>query len=139
MTSAKILYFAYCSNICEQRLFERIGYVKEIGKKRLFDYRLRFNVGLSKSRCFANIEYAKGSSVTGILYEISAEQLDILDKYEGFYNKKFFVDDGTVIITYVGNKYFLRKKDGNITDEYRQVIKNACLRKGILTTLKSLI
>lgn len=135
----KLYYFAYGSNMSVVQLFSRIGTVKEIGKKVLHGYRIRFNCGLSKKRCFANIEEGSIKDfVVGVLYEISYEQLNILNLYEAFYDNIFFKEEDKFIVSYISKKETTLKNDGNITDEYKHIIKQTCLKRSILSTLKKL-
>jgi gamma-glutamylcyclotransferase (GGCT)/AIG2-like uncharacterized protein YtfP len=82
--SPKILYFAYGSNMNQERLEWRIGKVKKIGTTRIPLYRLEFNCGTA-SRYFANMVMTGRSSdfIEGVLYEVSEIQLRQLDAFEG--------------------------------------------------------
>ena len=72
---------------------------KYLKKYILQDYRLTFRSEL----CVADIEYKKGSSVQGALYEITNKDETCLDKYEDFpilYKKIFFKYEGRDVMAY---------------------------------------
>ena len=62
-----MLYFAYGSNLHQEQMKRRCSGCKYLKKYILQDYRLTFRSEL----CVADIEYKKGSSVQGALYEIT--------------------------------------------------------------------
>ncbi|TSC54989.1 MAG: Uncharacterized protein LiPW30_455 [Parcubacteria group bacterium LiPW_30] len=85
-------YFAYGSNMLQGRLEdqknvrdESIGSVQDIGTASLPDYRLVFNKigkkdGISGK---ANIVQEQGAETLGVVYELSNEQINLLDSIEG--------------------------------------------------------
>lgn len=79
------LYFAYGSNMNQERLESRVGKVKKVGTARLFGWKLTFNCGRNAWR-FANIImtglYGQ-DMVEGIVYELDEKQLKKLDEFEG--------------------------------------------------------
>ena len=75
-----MLYFAYGSNLHHEQMKKRCSGCKYLKKYILQDYRLTFRSEL----CVADIEYKKGSSVQGALYEITDKDENCLDKYEDF-------------------------------------------------------
>ena len=84
-----MLYFAYGSNLHQEQMKRRCSGCKYLKKYILQDYRLTFRSEL----CVADIEYKKGFSVQGALYEITDKDENCLDKYEDFpilYKKMFF-------------------------------------------------
>ncbi len=94
-----MLYFAYGSNLnhfqmkrrCKDSIFQKKIYLK--------NFKLTFR---SKYRA-ADIEYKKGSSVPGALFEISKNDEKKLDIYEDFpilYKKYYFKYYGKKIMTY---------------------------------------
>ena len=94
-----MLYFAYGSNLnhfqmkrrCKDSIFQKKIYLK--------NFKLTFR---SKYRA-ADIEYKKGSSVPGDLFEISKNDEKKLDIYEDFpilYKKYYFKYYGKKIMTY---------------------------------------
>lgn len=100
-----LIYFAYGSNMLQERLERRVGKVKKLKKYVLKDFKLSFNCGIQQK--FANIVPSKGSVVEGVLYEITDEQKWYLDYYEGFY-KAISIDklNKTVVFAYIGLKQF---------------------------------
>ena len=94
-----MLYFAYGSNLHQDQMKKRCSECKYLKKYVLHDYRLTFRSDL----CVADIEYKKGSSVQGALYEITARDETCLDKYEDFpilYKKIFFKYEGRDVMAY---------------------------------------
>lgn len=72
-----MLYFAYASNLSKGYMLTRCSEAVPVKKVILKDYRLVFNE-------LANIEEEVGSQVQGALYVISKEELDKLDRLEGY-------------------------------------------------------
>ena len=111
--SKNMYYFAYGSNMDVKRLEERLGRavtVKAAG--RLQRDALRFNKVASGNprEGYANIVEGLGEEVWGVVYEVTEEDLEQLNVYEGvagghYYRKKVSVEleDGTVVeaVTYV--------------------------------------
>jgi len=89
------LYFAYGSNMNQERLEGRVGPVIKIGKHVLRRWKLAFNCGYANNR-FANIIMgAEGAVeyVEGVLYELTPRQMRMLDNFEGYplyYQKMVF-------------------------------------------------
>ncbi len=81
-------YFAYGSNLNIRHMQYRCPDAMPIGTFALQDYRLVF-------RYYADIIPAPGQSVTGGLWEISAEDEKSLDRYEGYptFYGKYYQDD----------------------------------------------
>jgi cation transport regulator ChaC len=77
-----VWYFAYGSNLDEERMKERVGVIKNRVKGVLRGYVLKFN---KKSRNpgegYANVEPASDGCVEGAAYEIN--DIVPLDRYEG--------------------------------------------------------
>ena len=95
-----MLYFAYGSNLHQEQMKKRCSGCKYLKKYILQDYRLTFRSEL----CVADIEYKKGSSVQGALYEITDKDENCLDKYEDFpilYKKMFFKHNNKKVMTYI--------------------------------------
>ena len=82
-----MLYFAYGSNLHQEQMKRRCSGCKYLKKYILQDYRLTFRSEL----CVADIEYKKGSSVQGALYEITDkdEVVSINMKTFLFFIKKY--------------------------------------------------
>ena len=106
-----MMYFAYGSNLNQQRMIERGVIFTEMRPAKLYDYELRFNK-VSKQGAVANVIYKKDSIVEGILYRV--QSLDLLDKYEGVksghYNRVLLNVDGVLANVYIcENKQFLQE------------------------------
>ena len=91
-------YFAYGSNIDENRMQERCPKSRLVGKARLEGYKISFSRYSGKwNGGVADIIEAENSHVWGILYEITEDDLARLDKFEGHPNiyirKKVIVID----------------------------------------------
>jgi gamma-glutamylcyclotransferase (GGCT)/AIG2-like uncharacterized protein YtfP len=84
-TMGRILYFAYGSNMSQERLEQRIGPVKKTGTVAVHYYRLSFNCGMPERR-FINIVNTGlwQDVVEGVLYELTPEQLQRLNTFEGY-------------------------------------------------------
>lgn len=86
-------YFAYGSNMDSQRMKDRgINFSKK-EPAILKDYKLCFNKQASRNpnEGYANLIPKEGTATEGILYEINDEDIEKLDKYEGYpnhYDKK---------------------------------------------------
>ena len=94
-----MLYFAYGSNLNHFQMKKRCKDSKFLKKINLKDFKLTFR---SKYRA-ADIEYKKGSSVQGGIYEISRsdeKKLDIYEDYTILYKKYYFIYQGKEIMTY---------------------------------------
>jgi len=108
-----VYYFAYGSNMDENRINNRVGFYKIIGTGVLKNYTLVFNK-ISKdnpSKGYANIIPKDNCLVEGIIYEINSDGIKKLDKKEGFpshYERKKMkiLHDSEYIIceVYIANK-----------------------------------
>ena len=131
-----MLYFAYGSNLNHHQM-KNIRCVGSKYLKTFFlkDYKLLFGHPNRLNKLgYANIVKKKGSKVPGAIWEITKKHEKILDNYEGFpdsYQKKYFYLNGTKIMFYIMNKFFIKKppdsyvntiiegyKDCNIGEEY---------------------
>ena len=72
-----ILYLAYGSNMFPDRMARRCPRAIAIGVAKLPNYRL-------VERLYADIDFAEGYSVFGVLYCITERHLRCLDAYEGY-------------------------------------------------------
>jgi len=79
-------YFAYGSNMDRERMSERGVRFSRREWAILEGYRLVFNKIASRDRKegYANIVKDKDSHVEGVLYEIVDEDIEKLDRYEGY-------------------------------------------------------
>ena len=85
--SENILYFAYGSNLSLEQMRERIGSKpKVISGAYLENHRLGFTLysKLTWKGGVADIVPEAGSKVWGVIYELTEEQLDKIDHYEGY-------------------------------------------------------
>ncbi len=79
-------YFAYGSNMSEERMQERLGREYQVlGKARLKGYKLAFNKQNDKipMNGYANLMEAPESVVEGVLYEVGEAGMHKLDRKEG--------------------------------------------------------
>lgn len=133
----RIFYFAYGSNLLTRRLEHRVGQVIPRGIYVLQDYELVFNCG-----GFANIIPSRGNSVEGYMYEVTADQISELNRYEALYNAHYFdVDENTIAVVYVGSDYAVNSniQRARRTDEdYVQVIMAGCIEKRLPATYAKL-
>ena len=83
----RVLYFAYGSNMLKARLCSRIGSVKAIGRAFLKDKKVLFNKRSVDGSGKANLVASLGDVTWGVLYEISVQDLDTLDKVESGYDR----------------------------------------------------
>lgn len=95
-------YFAYGSNCNLEQMARRCPKAEKVGAVTLDGYKLTFN-GKRTGAGVASIKYKKGSTVYGLLWEITPDCEASLDRYEGFpylYNKKIVTvqtADGTAV------------------------------------------
>ncbi len=81
-----MLYFAYGSNMNQDRMKKRGADFSCARKALLKDYQLKFNKVSTKNNDegFANIITTDGSMVEGVLYQLDDESLLKLDKFENY-------------------------------------------------------
>ncbi|RPF49470.1 cation transport regulator ChaC [Thermodesulfitimonas autotrophica] len=112
--SKNICYFAYGSNMDAERMKKRVGRLPDRIPGALRNWRLEFNKASKNIPAvgFANIVPCLGKIVEGVLYLLSEEELQELDRYEGVshHYKRHQVsverrDTGEVVaaVTYVAN------------------------------------
>lgn len=82
---ARLLYFAYGSNMSVPRLSARIASARKLGVARLAGHRLCFHkVGRDGSaKCDVRVSNDTRDRVLGVLFEIAAADRATLDRYEG--------------------------------------------------------
>ena len=79
-----VRYFAYGSNMSVSRMVQRGISPLSRTSGILKDWKLKFNKKASAGNwTFANIEENEGDIVEGIVFEITEEELNLLDKFEG--------------------------------------------------------
>ena len=79
------VYFAYGSNMSRPRLEARVGAVTLLGPGRLADHVHSFSKLGADGSGKGNIAAKAKGFVHGILYELDAAQMEILDAFEGGY------------------------------------------------------
>jgi gamma-glutamylcyclotransferase len=80
-----IRYFAYGSNMDPARITKRIGRLPATQPGSLDGYELRFNKRSKAEppRGYANIVPWGGSVVHGVMYDVDADELLVIDRWEG--------------------------------------------------------
>ena len=122
----RVWYFAYGSNMDVARMLTRKAPFTRRIKGRVSDHRLVFNK-ISDSNPgfgFANIIPEQGYDVMGVLYEVNADGLLQLDKYEGVRGGHYFrcqmsvsMDDGTTVEATVYLAHPNKVEDGLLPTE----------------------
>jgi len=120
-------YFAYDTNLSKQQMRERCPQSKPEFPATLHNYKLIF-VGWSRQwrGGTASIRRASGDRVPGAVYEVSAECLQRLDKYEGSDSQRLNVivndEDGEPIeaITYIKMR---QTEENKPSPEYLAIIR----------------
>lgn len=80
-----MLYFAYGSNMDLDQMKSRCPSARFYGVAELRDHQLAFTRKSRKRGCgVADVITAKGKSVWGVVYEISEQDIDYLDRAEGY-------------------------------------------------------
>jgi hypothetical protein len=107
------LYFAYGSNMLQQRIEERVGKVEKVGPYKLYGWRLAFNCGYNRT-AYANARAAAESKfIEGVLYKLTWWQRNLLDSYEvvpiNYTHYDFVNDDGEQCFMYVATRQFTHK------------------------------
>lgn len=76
---------AYGSNLCRDRLSERVGEPLAVERGRLMGYTLSFNKhAQGRGAVCANVSWVGGTSVCPLVaWKLDRDQIDILDGYEG--------------------------------------------------------
>lgn len=94
------IYFAYGSNLTTSRLIERCPSAKVVGLASAAGYHLEFTKLSKKDNSGkGNIHPRKGSSVHGVLFQISLAQRGDLDRAEGGYRR-----DNQFVVTLADGK-----------------------------------
>jgi gamma-glutamylcyclotransferase len=75
--------FAYGSNLHHARIMKRVGRLPQADRGRLFGYRLAFNKRAQGGGVYGNLVPAPGHEAWGVVYHITAAELEILDSHEG--------------------------------------------------------
>lgn len=140
----RVFYFAYGSNMLLERIYNRVGKVKIIGKYSIKNYKLAFNCGYPPARMFANMAVSEGSSIEGVLYELTESQIANLDRYEVYpfnYQKIYMYDNAldAIIFAYVATPDFKPKRVGKPELEYLNILIQGCKDFKLESTLEFLL
>lgn len=139
----KKYYFAYGSNLDINRLQSRIGKVVNLGRSFLRGWTLVFNAG-ANMQCYANIIFTGNhlDVVEGVVYQLSARQIKILDGYEGapgLYTRMIERYKGKDLQVYVSiNPQYTQQQVKNILPslEYLGYMMRGCEANGLVRTRK---
>ena len=104
------LYFAYGANINADDMAWRCPRARPIGAFELQDWQLELY-------CHATIEQKQGSSVHGVLWELTREceeSLDVFEGYPSYYTKRTWFQNGQWFFFYEMND----PKSGNPSEGY---------------------
>lgn len=141
----KVKYFAYGSNILHERLKNRVETFTEKLEPgipyTLENYSLIFNVGgFAGNYAFANIIPNPGLKVEGLLYDLTPEQFDTLDRYETLYEKYFFpINETTIGCVYIGKNRNISRKACRPSLDYLNTIINGCKQANLTETYNALV
>ncbi len=84
-------YFAYGSNLNPERMNSRVNKVLSAQPATLCGYRLVFNKQASQpGETYANLEWDPLAQTEGVLYEITPDELNHLDEFEGVANHHYY-------------------------------------------------
>jgi gamma-glutamylcyclotransferase (GGCT)/AIG2-like uncharacterized protein YtfP len=79
------LYFAYGSNLNPEQMAQRCPGHRVVGRASLADYALRFRgYGRDWAGAVGTVEPAPGSTVWGVLFDLTPAHYTTLDEYEGY-------------------------------------------------------
>jgi gamma-glutamylcyclotransferase (GGCT)/AIG2-like uncharacterized protein YtfP len=130
-------YFAYGSNMNFAQMGDRCHGSRFIEKVFLEDFKFVYD-GHSKKRngAVGNIIEHNGEVVWGCLFEITEDDLKILDKCEGYhsnsYDRKEFKVQNEKGNTYIAIAYFrIGKEIGKPSQEYRQIVIQGATNCGL--------
>ena len=87
----RVRYFAYGSNLDREQMAKRCPSSRALHRARLKDHRLDFTYFSSRwVGGAADVVLHFGEAVWGIIYEMDAEDLSRLDRFEGGYQRVLF-------------------------------------------------
>ena len=95
----EILYFSYGSNMSEKMLSETVKEYRKECIAFLPNYRLRFNNISTDGFKRANIERCESETVWGVVWKVSKNDKDMLDRDEGYYPGKHDSDYKPIDVT----------------------------------------
>jgi hypothetical protein len=125
-------YFAYGSNMNSERMASRCPGATPVGKGILLDKVL-------VERYYADIEDQPGSRINGLIWEISKDDRDSLDSYEGYPElyERYMTDiifDGRTVSAIVYEMTPATKLDRNgkfYPPAYREICSQGAITHGI--------
>jgi gamma-glutamylcyclotransferase len=130
LVEMKIFYFAYGSNLSLEQMTSRCPDHMLIGKAVLQGFRLDYTLDDSYWKCgVADIIPEKAACVWGLLYQISAKDLVLLDDYEDVVNdyRRFKVSVKHNNVSTQAWTYEVMNKNFNVkpSDEYLAIRRTA--------------
>ncbi len=140
-----MLYFAYGSNLNHSQMKNRCSGAKFIKKYILKGYKLCFSHKTNRSVYgHANIIKNKKSEVQGALWNITKDDENELDGYEGvdynYYHKEYFNLNNKKVLVYIQKKYYIQKPNSTylhtIIDGYKDCILDIKKLKRIISSYK---
>ncbi len=103
-----IYYFTYGSNMLSERMNERIPVAKLAGKACLQNWKLVWDKISKDDSAKANLKAEVGCAVWGVIYCLSEQEMKLLDKIEGGYQRTEVViqlhGESCSAITFVSEK-----------------------------------
>jgi gamma-glutamylcyclotransferase len=145
MKTIKKLYFAYGSNMNQERLESRVGKVSKVGVIKLPYWKLEFNCGPRNTR-YANITMTanRKDAVEGVIFELTPKQFRMLDEREGcpFFYQKMAVPlkDGKTMFAYICvNPDYRPLPKARAESKYMFHILKGCNDNGLVKTMKLLL
>jgi gamma-glutamylcyclotransferase len=145
MKVTKKLYFAYGSNMNQERLEERVGKVTKLYTTAVMGWKLDLNCGPRDKR-FANMTMTglHKDFVEGVVYELTPKQLRWLDCCEGapvFYQRIEFPLEGTKsMIAYISlNPTYRSSPKTRASKDYIYHLIKGCKDNNLEHTEKTLI
>ncbi len=127
-----MLYFAYGSNLNHNQMKNRCSGAKYVKKHILRGRKLCFSHKTNHSIYgHANIVKDKKSEVQGALWNITRNDENELDVYEGvdynYYQKEYFTLNGKKVLVYIQKKYHLQKPNSSYLHTIIEGYKNCFL------------
>ena len=140
-----MLYFAYGSNLNHYQMKNRCIGSKFVKKYILKGYKLCFSHKTNRSVYgHANIIKNKKSEVQGALWNITKDDENELDGYEGvdynYYHKEYFNLNSKKVLVYMQKKYYIQKPNSTylhtIIEGYKDCILDIRKLKRIISSYK---
>ena len=140
-----MLYFAYGSNLNHYQMKNRCIGSKFVKKYILKGYKLCFSHKTNRSVYgHANIIKNKKSEVQGALWNITKDDENELDGYEGvdynYYHKEYFNLNSKKVLVYMQKKYYIQKPNSTylhtIIEGYKDCFLDLKKLKKIISNYK---